>query len=58
MTVVEYDLGYFEGVRNAYNFMILIHQGHEIEEVMKMVEQEMITARAIYNRTKADEEEC
>ena len=58
MTVVEYDLGYFEGVRNAYNFMILIHQGHEVEEVLQMVLEEMKNARAIYNRTKADEEEC
>jgi hypothetical protein len=56
MTVVDYDLGYFEGVRNAYNFMILIHQGHEIEEVMKMVLEEMKNARAIHLRTKEEYE--
>ena len=57
MTVVEYDLGYFEGVRNAYNFMILLHQGHDLKEVMEMVAKEMKTAHAIYTRTKATEEE-
>jgi hypothetical protein len=56
MTVVEYDLGYFEGVRNAYAFMVLIHQGHELEEVFKMVVDEMKNAQAIYERTKAEYE--
>lgn len=55
MTVVEYDLGYFEGVRNAYAFMVLLHQGHELEEVFKMVLEEMENARSIYERTKGDE---
>tara|TARA_R110000803_G_scaffold210714_1_gene283346 strand:+ start:140 stop:313 length:174 start_codon:yes stop_codon:yes gene_type:complete len=57
MTVVEYDLGYFEGVRNAYNMFIQIHMGLELEEVLKNVVEEMKTARAIYERTKADEEQ-
>ena len=54
MTVVDYDLGYYEGVRNAYNFMIMIHQGHGIEEVLKMVQEEMKNALAIHVRTKED----
>jgi len=57
MSVVEYDLGYFEGVRNAYNMFIQIHLGLELEEVLKNVLEEMKTARAIHLRTKATEEE-
>jgi|TARA_R110001606_G_scaffold205548_1_gene353289 hypothetical protein len=57
MTVVEYDLGYYEGVRNAYRMFIMIHAGFEIEEVLKNVKEEMELALSIYTRTKATEEE-
>ena len=56
MTVVEYDLGYYEGVRNAYNMFIQIHVGLELEEVLKNVLKEMKTARAIHLRTKEEYE--
>ena len=54
MTVVEYDLGYYEGIRNAYQMFIQIHLGLELEEVLKNVVQEMDIARAIHERTKAE----
>jgi hypothetical protein len=57
MTVVEYDLGYFEGIRNAYQMFIQIHLGLELEQVLKNVVEEMGIARAIYERTKGDEDE-
>jgi hypothetical protein len=56
MTVVEYDLGYFEGIRNAYQMFIQIHLGLELEEVLKNVVEEMEIARAIHLRTKEEYE--
>jgi hypothetical protein len=56
MTVVEYDLGYYEGVRNAYRMFIMIHAGFELEEVIENVKEEMKLALSIYTRTKGDEE--
>ena len=56
MTVVDYDLGYFEGVRNAYRMFIMIHAGFKSEEVLEQVKDEMELALSIYTRTKEEYE--
>ena len=54
MTVVDYDLGYYEGVRNAYRMMQDIYLGKELEEVLDLIREEMKNALAIHKRTKED----
>tara|TARA_R110000823_G_scaffold296654_1_gene416657 strand:- start:276 stop:446 length:171 start_codon:yes stop_codon:yes gene_type:complete len=56
MTVVDYDLGYYEGVRNVYRMMQDIYLGKELEEVLDLVREEMKNALAIHKRTKEEYE--
>jgi len=53
----SYDLGYFEGVRNAFRMFMEIHTGRELEEVIELVASEMRQAMAIMQRHQEDVDE-
>ena len=52
----SYDLGYFEGIRNAYRLFMSIHQGIEIGEVFEAVAKEMRDAMRIMERHQEEDD--
>ena len=52
----SYDLGYFEGVRNAYRMFMEFHTGREIAEVFEVVAEEMRKAMAILARHQEEDD--
>lgn len=57
MDAMSYDIGYFEGVRNALRMFAEIHQGRELEEVFELVREELKQALRLRNEHDLDEEE-
>ena len=52
----SYDLGYFEGVRNAYRIFLEVHAGKELEEVIELVAAEMRDAMRIMEHHQAEDD--
>lgn len=52
----SYDIGYFEGIRNAYRMFMEVHTGRELSEVFEIVAAEMREAMAIMQRHQEEDE--
>jgi hypothetical protein len=52
----SYDIGYFEGIRNAYRMFMEFHTGRELFEVFELVAAEMREAMAIMQRHQEEDD--
>jgi len=50
----SYDIGYFEGVRNAYRILLEVHASKELGEVIGLVSAEMRDAMRIMEYHQAE----
>jgi hypothetical protein len=56
MEAESYDIGYFEGIRNAYRMFMEVHAGREIAEVLEKVAAEMREAMRIVQRLQEEDD--
>ena len=54
MTTADYDIGYFEGVRNI--LMMVLRMNHNTEELLKAIKNELADAERCMDETKLDED--
>lgn len=59
MNELDYDLGYYEGIRNTVSDLIMrVMRGEDIQDIVKALAQLRDDARAQYDETNSlDEEE-
>lgn len=53
----SYDIGYFEGIRNAYRIFMEVHSGRELSEVFELVAAEMRQAMEIMQRHQDEDDD-
>jgi type III secretory pathway component EscU len=56
MEAESYDVGYFEGIRNAYRMFMEVHAGREIAEVLEAVAAEMREAMRIMQQHQEEDD--
>jgi|TARA_R110001606_G_scaffold385850_1_gene549571 type III secretory pathway component EscU len=56
MEAESYDIGYFEGIRNAYRMFMEIHTGREITEVFEAVAAEMREAMKLMQHHQEEDD--
>lgn len=55
MTIADYDLGYFEGVRNI--LMIVLRMNNNTEELLKAIKNELADAERCMEETSDEIQE-